>query len=172
MNNKNKKYIVNLEIGDNEKDSKKTVEFNIVRKKSEEKPKTKKIVYKRNIFIRGFFGWENIKWFIREIGKLYSPTPSYFSKKRFESSIAFIIAQWGMILYLYNNYNELTMSDFLLWATAEFIISGYYINQIQSEKKDRGYEEYHYEMDDSDDSLVDESSDEVNGESSDENKEK
>jgi hypothetical protein len=129
MNNKNKKYIVNLEIGDNEKDSKKTVEFNIVRKKSEEKPKTKKIVYKRNIFIRGFFGWENIKWFIREIGKLYSPTPSYFSKKRFESSIAFIIAQWVLF-------------------------------------------QYYYEMDDSDDSLVDESSDEVNGESSDENKEK
>ena len=41
-----------------------------------------------------FFGWTNIKWFITEIGKIYSGQESYFSKKRIESGVAFIIAQW------------------------------------------------------------------------------
>lgn len=93
----------------------------------------------RNILIDGFFGWNNIKWFIREIGNLYSSKDSFFSKKRFESSIAFIIAQWGMILYLSSNYHDMVMSDFLLWVSAEFVIAGYYVTQIQREKKDIGY---------------------------------
>lgn len=88
----------------------------------------------KNILLNGFFGWNNIKWLIRELGKIYSSEPSYFSKKRFESSIAFIIAQWGMIIYLYNNYQSLDMSDFLLWTASEFVIAGYYVTQIQREK--------------------------------------
>lgn len=146
-NDKSKKYVVNLNLSDNGK-FKKTIELNISnnpKKKVDSEDsvdnsttsvKTKK---KKNIFIDGFFGWNNIKWLIREIGKLYSSEPSYFSKKRFESSIAFIIAQWGMIIYLWNNYTTLTMSDFLLWAAAEFVIAGYYVTQIQKEKKDIGY---------------------------------
>ena len=34
---------------------------------------------------RYFLGWENIKWIIRELGKMYSSTISFFSKKRIES---------------------------------------------------------------------------------------
>jgi len=37
-----------------------------------------------------FFGWENIKWVISELGKMYSSKPSFFSKKRIESGVAFI----------------------------------------------------------------------------------
>jgi hypothetical protein len=81
-----------------------------------------------------FFGWENIKWFIREIGKIYSSQPSFFSKKRIESGVAFIIAQWGMIYFLITHASALTMGEFLLWAAAEFAVSGYIINQIQKEK--------------------------------------
>jgi hypothetical protein len=33
------------------------------------------------------------------------------------------------------------MSDFLMWATLEFAISGYIVNQIQKEKKDTTSEE-------------------------------
>jgi len=29
-----------------------------------------------------FLGWTNIKWFISEIGKIYSGGDSYFSKKK------------------------------------------------------------------------------------------
>jgi len=81
-----------------------------------------------------FFGWENIKWFIREIGKIYSAQDSFFSKKRIESGVAFIIAQWGMIYFFLTHLQTLTMGEFLLWAAAEFAVSGYIINQIQKEK--------------------------------------
>jgi hypothetical protein len=82
-----------------------------------------------------FFGWTNIKWFCKEITNVYSSKPSYFSKKRLESGVAFIIAQWGMIFFLLQKYPTLTMGEFLLWAAAEFAVSGYIINKIQSEKK-------------------------------------
>ena len=82
-----------------------------------------------------FLGWTNIKWFISEIGKIYSGENSYFSKKRIESGIAFIVAQWGMIYFLTQNIDKLTTSDIALWAGVEFAIAGYIINQIQKEKK-------------------------------------
>lgn len=82
-----------------------------------------------------FLGWDNIKWFIKEIIAIYSGKPSYFSKKRVESGVAFIIAQWGMIFFLTQKYSNLTMGEFLLWAAAEFAVSGYIINKIQKEKE-------------------------------------
>ncbi len=82
-----------------------------------------------------FFGWFNIKFLIKELVKLYSNEPSYFSKKRVESGIAFIVGQWGMIYFLTQNIDKLTTSDIALWAGVEFAIAGYIINQIQKEKK-------------------------------------
>jgi hypothetical protein len=81
-----------------------------------------------------FFGWENIKWLIREIGNMYSSRKSYFSKKRIESGMAFIVAQWGMIFFLLEKHDGMTSSDLALWAGIEFAVSGYIINQIQKEK--------------------------------------
>ena len=82
-----------------------------------------------------FFGWTNIKWFITEIGKIYTANPSYFSKKRIESSIAFIVGQVGMVWFLCENMSRLTSSDIVLWSGVEFAISGYILNQIQKEKE-------------------------------------
>lgn len=82
-----------------------------------------------------FFGWSNIKWFLKEMLNIYSPNRSFFSKKRIESGIAFIIAQWGMVFFLLQKYSTLTMGEFLLWAGAEFAVSGYIINKIQKEKQ-------------------------------------
>lgn len=138
MDNKDKKYVVNIDISNDGKE-KKTIQLNIVNKSKTSKEKNISNTTTVKSESKLFFGWENIKWFISEIGKMYSPEPSYFSKKRFESSIAFIIAQWGMILYLLNNYERLSMADFLLWVSVEFVISGYYVNHLQKEKKDRGY---------------------------------
>lgn len=89
----------------------------------------------KNLLKNGFFGWENIKWLFREIMNIYSAKSSYFSKKRIESGIAFVIAQWGMIFFLMEKHSTLSMGEFLLWAAAEFAVSGYIINKIQSEKK-------------------------------------
>lgn len=83
-----------------------------------------------------FFGWSNIKWFISELGKMYSSKHSYFSKKRVESGIAFFVGQWGMIYFMLQNHTTMTASDIVLWSGVEFAMAGYMINQIQKEKKD------------------------------------
>lgn len=83
-----------------------------------------------------FFGWQNIKWFIKEIINIYSNKPSYFSKKRIESGISFLVAQVGMMYFLLQKYQTLTMGEFILWATAEFAVAGYLINKTEMSKKD------------------------------------
>lgn len=82
-----------------------------------------------------FFGWENLKWFFRELVNVYSSKKSYFSKKRIESGVAFLVAQWGMVFFLLENHQKMTSSDMFIWAGVEFAVSGYMINQIQKEKK-------------------------------------
>lgn len=82
-----------------------------------------------------FFGWQNTKWLIKELINVYSAKNSYFSKKRIESGVAFAIAQFGMVFFLLQKYQNLTMGEFLLWAAAEFTVSGYIINKIQKEKE-------------------------------------
>jgi hypothetical protein len=81
-----------------------------------------------------FFGWENIKWITKELLNMYSAKSSYFSKKRIESGVAFLVAQWGMVFFLLEKHSDLSMTDMLMWAGAEFAISGYMLAQIQKEK--------------------------------------
>lgn len=95
-----------------------------------------------------FFGWNNIKWFIREFGKIYSGQKSYFSKKRLESGISFFIGQFGMIVFFVLTYNTLSMSDFIMWASLEFAVGGYITHQIQRQKR---YYINNYEFDGEDD---------------------
>ena len=47
-----------------------------------------------------FFGWKNIKWIVRELRDLYSDKSTYFSKKRVESGVAFLVGQFGMVYWL------------------------------------------------------------------------
>ena len=84
-----------------------------------------------------FFGWTNLRWLLKEIVAIYSSKASFFSKKRLESGIAFIIAQWGMIYWLSNNASIASSSDLAIWAGIEFAVAGYMVNQIQREKKDK-----------------------------------
>jgi hypothetical protein len=83
-----------------------------------------------------FFGWDNIKKFTCEILKIYSSKPSFFSKKRIESGISFVIGQIGMIFFIIEKMPIMTTSDLLMWAGIEFAIAGYIVNQIQKEKKE------------------------------------
>ena len=82
-----------------------------------------------------FFGWTNLKWLIKELVNLYSNSSSFFSKKRIESGMAFLVGQWGMIYFLIKNIDKLSTSDITLWAGLEFAIAGYIVSQIQKEKK-------------------------------------
>jgi hypothetical protein len=76
----------------------------------------------------------NISWFFKEIMRMYSNEKSYFSKKRVESGISFVIGQFGMIFFLSQNIDLMSSSDLAIWASIEFAIAGYLINQIQKEK--------------------------------------
>ena len=80
----------------------------------------------------GFFG--NIKWFFTELMKIYSTEPSYFSKKRVESGIGFVIAEWGMIYFILQKIDNMVVTDFAIWASIQFVVAGYMVNQIQKEK--------------------------------------
>jgi hypothetical protein len=83
-----------------------------------------------------FFGWDNFKWAFKEFFDMYSNTPSYFSKKRFESSMAFLSAMFLILGHAIYNRDTITNSEILADATLLFIIAGYTVNQIQKEKKE------------------------------------
>ena len=92
-----------------------------------------------------FIGWTNIKKGVRELINVYSANKSFFSKKRLESGVAFLIGQFGMVYFLIQNIIEMTSSDLAIWAGIEFAISGYVLNQIQKEKKRGDTNESHEE---------------------------
>ena len=81
------------------------------------------------------FGWTNIKWLITELVKMYSAQDSFFSKKRIESGIGFILLEWGMIYYLKLKIDGMDMYDMIMWAGVQGTICGYMISAIQKEKK-------------------------------------
>jgi len=82
-----------------------------------------------------FIGWTNIKWIIKEFMNVYSNNKSFFSKKRLESGLSFLIGQFGMVYFLLQNHATMTSSDLAIWAGIEFAVSGYMLTQIQKEKK-------------------------------------
>lgn len=86
--------------------------------------------------INGFFGWENFKWLCRELLKVGSNEPSFFSKKRITEGVAFFVLQFGaieMLSYLINKA-ETPMSEFAIWAGIELLICGYTLNKIEAAK--------------------------------------
>ena len=83
-----------------------------------------------------FFGWTNLKWFIRNCVAVYSNVDSFFSKKRVESNIAFMTFMSGYIFYFIHKYNIMDVYDLLVWGTPLALIAGYQLNQIQKEKRD------------------------------------
>ena len=80
------------------------------------------------------FGAENIRWGIKELIKMYSDQPSFFSKKRIESGIAFILMEFGLMYWFFINAHKMDATELLLWASANALISGYNIQQIQKDK--------------------------------------
>ena len=83
-----------------------------------------------------FFGWTNLKWLIKEFIAMYSNEDSYFSKKRFESSMAFLSGIGIILSFVWLHRATITNSEMLADAVILFGIAGYAVNQIQKEKKD------------------------------------
>lgn len=81
-----------------------------------------------------FFGWNNVKWLCRELLAMYSNKESYFSKKRFESSIAFLSGVGLILAHAYHRRDTITNSEILADAALLFAVAGYTLNHIQKEK--------------------------------------
>lgn len=82
-----------------------------------------------------FFGWENIKWFVREIGATFSNDKSYFSRKRIESCLLFISALVSTLAWFIYHFKTLTYMEMLAVTGALFVYAGYTMQVIQKEKK-------------------------------------
>ena len=82
-----------------------------------------------------FFGWTNIKWAIKELMKIGSNEPSFFSQKRVQQGIAFWIWSVGWSAVLVQLLTKVTpMSEYLLWATPPLSICGFMVYHTQKEK--------------------------------------
>ena len=64
-----------------------------------------------------FFGWNNIKWFIRECRNIASGKKSFFSQKRIQQLVAFGVLMWGAVYYMINKVATMGAADFVLWST-------------------------------------------------------
>lgn len=82
-----------------------------------------------------FFGWVNIKWIIKELIAMYSDKPSFFSKKRIESSIAFLSGVGIILSYVWLHRLTIQNSEILADAALLLGMAGYTVNAIQKEKK-------------------------------------
>ena len=80
------------------------------------------------------FGSTNIRWGIKELVKLGSSQPSFFSKKRIESGIAFWVLMSGCVFWLVSKSGTMSTSDFIIWAVVPASVCGYYIGKIEAAK--------------------------------------
>ena len=73
------------------------------------------------VSISSFFS--KIYWLIKEVIKVFSNEKSYFSKKRIESAIAFVVGQYGMIYFLLKHIITMSTTDIAMCAGIEFFIA-------------------------------------------------
>lgn len=85
--------------------------------------------------MRLLFGWKNISFTVKELVKMYSNKESFFSKKRIESGMAFLIFEWGTIHWLVLNVEKIGITDLLIWASTNVLVAGYTMKEIQKEKQ-------------------------------------
>ena len=82
-----------------------------------------------------FLGWSNIRFGIKELIKMYSGEKSFFSKKRLESSISFLSGIGVILCYDWLHKSTIGASEISAHAIILFGVGGYYVKQIQNEKK-------------------------------------
>lgn len=82
---------------------------------------------------------KKISWFIGEVNKMYSESEkSFFSKKRVEGGIAFIVLQWGLIHWMVKTLllpERMPASELFIWSSIELAICGYTLSKIEDLKK-------------------------------------
>jgi hypothetical protein len=82
--------------------------------------------------IEPLFTWNNFKWASKELIKMYSNQPSFFSYKRFQTGVAFFMFTQGSMYALKEFVADI--NGFLLWCVPVLLVCGYTLNTIQKEK--------------------------------------
>ena len=83
-----------------------------------------------------FLGWTNIKWFTRELVATMSDQPSYFSKKRVQEWMLFLLAWVASLIWFIYHFKGMEIGTLLAFTGALFVYAGYQKYSIQKEKKD------------------------------------
>lgn len=81
-----------------------------------------------------WMGKAKFKWYVNELIKMYSGEPSFFSKKRVDSGIAFMFALWMTIFYLHKRIDNMDIWAFGYILTVWLFIAGYTVAKIESSK--------------------------------------
>lgn len=80
-----------------------------------------------------FFGWTNIKWFVRELVATFSNTPSHFSRKRIQSFFVFMSAIIGLNVWLYLHIYEIDYIAIMSIFAGQVAYDGYQIREIRKD---------------------------------------
>lgn len=88
----------------------------------------------KDLFYNGFLGWNNIKWFIREIRATFSNEPSYFSSKRIERYFLFLSGLSWINYYIFVHIQTLTYSEIIALVGVIFGYAGFALITTQKEK--------------------------------------
>lgn len=88
----------------------------------------------KDLALNGFFGWNNAKWFVREIRATFSNEPSYFSSKRIERYFLYLSGLCWINYYIYIHIKLLTYSEIIALVGLIFGYAGFALITTQKEK--------------------------------------
>ncbi len=85
-----------------------------------------------------FWGWTNIKWFLREINKMGSETEkSFYSYKRFQTFSSYRVFLFGWVLVLGALIKRgADVYEFLAWASPLLLVAGHTLILTERAKKE------------------------------------
>ena len=94
------------------------------------------IYYKKQMKLKGIIPTRDHRfiWLIKELMKMYSEQPSFFSKKRVESGIAFFSGITVDLLFIWSRRHSISSAELLFHVGLLFGIAGYNVKKIQDEK--------------------------------------
>lgn len=81
-----------------------------------------------------FFGWENIKWVIREFAKTWSEEASYFSSKKIERSLLFCSGLYMLLRWYDTHIHDLEYAEAIAVVVTTFGYAGFTMIQTERSK--------------------------------------
>jgi cytosine/uracil/thiamine/allantoin permease len=77
---------------------------------------------------------ERVKWLIRELVKMMSDKASFFSQKRTQGWMAFLMFYAGQGVFFVTHVKEMDVYTLTVWSSPLLLVAGYAVKQTQDEK--------------------------------------